>query len=153
MQVHRIFFLLTLIMFTGINVSPLGAHCQVPCGIYNDQMRIDMIAEHATTIEKAMQMIVKLSGSDTLQDRNQVTRWVMNKESHAEELERIIWHYFMAQRIKPEAEKYTEKITVLHKMLLATMRCKQTVDLANVEVLRELLKQFETLYFSHSHKS
>ena len=57
------------------------------------------------------------------------------------------------QRIKPDADKYTEKLTVLHQMLLTAMKCKLTVDVAHVDTLRKLLKQFETLYFGHSHKS
>jgi len=39
----------------------------------------------------------------------------------------------------------------LHKMMLAAMKCKQTTDVANVENLRKLLKEFETLYFGHAH--
>ncbi|MDY6953871.1 MAG: superoxide dismutase [Ni], partial [Thermodesulfobacteriota bacterium] len=38
-------------------VSYASAHCEIPCGIYDDQMRIDMIAEHITTIEKSMKQI------------------------------------------------------------------------------------------------
>ena len=36
------------------------AHCEIPCGIYDDHMRIHMIEEHITTIEKSMQQIVVL---------------------------------------------------------------------------------------------
>lgn len=37
------------------------AHCEIPCGIYGDQARVDLIREHVTTIEKSMDMIEKLS--------------------------------------------------------------------------------------------
>ena len=30
------------------------SHCEIPCGIYDDAMRITMIQEHITTIEKSM---------------------------------------------------------------------------------------------------
>jgi nickel superoxide dismutase len=39
------------------------------------------------------------------------------------------------------------KIAVLHRMLIAAMKCKQTTDLKYVQELRELLKTFEQLYF------
>ncbi|MDJ0784173.1 MAG: superoxide dismutase [Ni] [Desulfosarcinaceae bacterium] len=153
MQLRTLVFSLCLLSLAAWHVPTLHAHCQIPCGIYDDQLRSDLIAEHATTIEKAMRMITKLSSADTPLDRNQLVRWVMNKESHAEEAERIVSYYFMTQRIKPDAEKYTEKITVLHQMLLALMRCKQSVDLEAVTEVRRLLKKFEVLYFGHSHRS
>jgi hypothetical protein len=59
--------------------------------------------------------------------------------------------YFMTQRIRPDAEKYIDKLSVLHKMLQAAMKCKQSTDLANVQTLRSLLKAFEILYFGQSH--
>jgi nickel superoxide dismutase len=53
----------------------------------------------------------------------------------------------MTQRIKPDQEKYSEKLAVLHQILIAAMKCKQTTDLDHVATLRSLLKKFETLYF------
>jgi len=43
--------------------------------------------------------------------------------------------------------KAIQEVTVLHQMLLAAMRCKQTTDPAHVATLRSLLKKFEALYF------
>ena len=122
------------------------AHCEIPCGIYDDHMRIHMIEEHITTIEKSMQQIVELGGQTPV-NYNQVVRWVTNKEHHADELQLIVTQYFMTQRIKPDQKDYEKKLTVLHKMLLAAMKCKQTTDLANVADLRSLTKEFEGLYF------
>ena len=34
--------------------SIVFSHCEVPCGIYGDPMRLDVMAEHVTTIEKSM---------------------------------------------------------------------------------------------------
>jgi nickel superoxide dismutase len=122
------------------------AHCEIPCGIYDDHMRIHMIEEHITTIEKSMQQIVELSGQSPV-NYNQVVRWVTNKERHADELQHIVSQYFMTQRIKPDQKDYEKKLTVLHKMLLAAMKCKQTTDLTHVNELRSLTKEFEGLYF------
>jgi nickel superoxide dismutase len=55
----------------------------------------------------------------------------------------------MTQRIKPTMPKYTEKLVLLHKMLVYAMKCKQTVDLGNIETLRSLLNKFEELYFGN----
>jgi len=133
--------------------SIVYSHCQIPCGIYGDSQRFDMISEHVTTIEKSMKQIEMLSATDK-PNMNQIVRWVENKESHADQLSRIVTYYFMAQRIKP-ADKthgkayddYVKKLTLLHKMLVYTMKAKQTTDLANVEKLRTLLVEFQTAYF------
>ncbi len=130
--------------------SQAAAHCEIPCGIYDDEMRIRMIGEHITTIEKSMNEIKKL-GKETPKNYNQLIRWVVNKEEHADELQEIVTQYFMTQRIKTDAEEYTRKIELLHKMLVQAMKCKQTIDLDHVETLRKLLKEFQDLYLGHSH--
>lgn len=128
------------------------SHCQIPCGIYDDEARFTEIAEHITTIEKSMNQIEELSGHEK-PNMNQIVRWVNNKEAHADELSHIVTYYFMAQRIKIASEsnvqeygKYVRKLTLLHEMLVTTMKTKQTTDLENVAKLRSLLKQFHTAY-------
>lgn len=124
------------------------AHCEIPCGIYDDQMRMKMIDEDITTIEKAIKQITELSSQkDT--NYNQLVRWITNKEYHANKIQEVVYQYFMTQRIKTDADKYEEKLVLLHKMLIAAMQCKQTTDLSHVETLRSLLKSFEKLYFGH----
>jgi nickel superoxide dismutase len=127
-------------------VGSISAHCEIPCGIYDDQLRIKMIYEHTLTIEKAMNEIIRL-GKDNAVDYNQLIRWVSNKEAHASEIQHIVSQYFMTQRINIETEKYEQKLTILHKILRTAMRCKQSTDLKKVERIRGLLTEFETLYF------
>jgi len=126
-------------------------HCEIPCGIYGDDLRFSLIEEHITTIEKSMQQIVELSGD--LQNANQRVRWIDNKEHHADQIREIVTQYFMTQRLKPvdkgDAEgfaAYTGQLVLLHKMLRAAMKCKQTTDLANVETLRRLAHDFKRAY-------
>ena len=150
MKKYAFSILFTVLLFIGFN-STLAAHCEIPCGIYDDEARVEMILEHATTIEKSMRQIKALKKEESV-DANQLIRWVMNKEHHANELQEIVTQYFMTQRIKLETEQYEKKISVLHQMLIAAMKCKQTTDEAHVAKLRELAKEFHTLYFpKHSH--
>jgi len=137
----------------AMNVSGVYAHCQIPCGIYDDKARIAMMEEHITTIEKSMNEITKLSGAEE-KNYNQIVRWTTNKEHHAELLQEIIEEYFLMQRVKPvdTAEKkayalYTQQLVVLHQLLVSTMKAKQTTDLTHVVKLKELIGQFEGLYF------
>ena len=134
-------------------VSHLDAHCQIPCGIYDDMLRVNLMLEHVATIEKSMTMITKLSTAKT-PDWNQLVRWVSNKDHHADELSDIVTYYFMAQRIKPvhgEAaaeKKYLNQLTLLHAMMIHAMQAKQTVDPAHCQALRELIGKFKTCYFA-----
>ena len=137
----------------AILASMAYSHCQVPCGIYGDQMRFDMIAEHITTIEKSMKLVTELSSRDK-PNMNQIVRWVQNKDKHADEISHIITYYFMAQRVKlpPEDDveayhEYVRKLASLHEMLVYAMKTKQTTDLANVEKLRSSLRKFQDAYF------
>ncbi len=130
-------------------ISMAGAHCEIPCGIYDDALRLDQIAEHIKTIEKSMKQITELSKGPPV-NYNQLVRWVTNKETHANEIQHIVTQYFMTQRIKPDGKKYAEKLKVLHHMLIFAMKSKQTTDPANTEKLNSLLKEFEILYHGHS---
>ena len=123
------------------------AHCEIPCGIYDDQARIDMILEHITTIEKSMKQIKSLE-KEKSPDFNQLVRWIMNKEHHATEIQTIATQYFMTQRIKLNVKDYHQKLSLLQQMLVYSMKCKQTTDLKNAAKLKDLVKQFHQLYFA-----
>jgi nickel superoxide dismutase len=133
------------------------AHCEIPCGIYDDSVRVALIKEHITTIEKSMNEIIALS-SETDPNYNQLVRWVINKEEHAKKIQDIVSQYFLHQRIKPvdpsdkEAyAKYQKHLEVLHHLLVYAMKCKQTTDLKNIEIMRAEVEEFEGLYF-HTHE-
>jgi nickel superoxide dismutase len=141
-----------LVLFTIIfTTSYAAAHCEIPCGIYDDEMRINIIAEHITTIEKSMKQIVDLEKAQPI-NYNQLVRWVMNKEAHANKVQEIVTQYFMTQRIKPDHKNYEKKLIVLQKMLISAMNCKQTTRLSDSSALRSLLKEFHDLYFGHGEK-
>jgi nickel superoxide dismutase len=133
--------------------APASAHCEIPCGIYNDKMRIDMLREDIETIEKSTKSIIELSEAKD-KNYNQLVRWVTNKDNHADKFSEVVTQYFMTQRIKPAEptdakayQDYVHKITLLHKMLLSSLKAKQTTDLENIKVMRALVDEFEKAYF------
>jgi len=133
------------------SASTAVAHCEIPCGIYDDKARIGALLENADTVEKAMEKINELKGGD---DHNQLVRWIVNKETHAGNIQYIVTQYFMTQRIKPPAPgdsaakaKYTRRLELLHGMLVHAMKSKQTTDAKHVETLRVLIKDFDKAYF------
>ena len=147
--------LVAVFVFLSFFLIPMVySHCQIPCGIYDDQARLKAISEHITTIEKSMKQINELSQAETV-NINQVVRWVNNKEKHADELAEIVTYYFMAQRVKPtvadsgQGEKYMnylQQLSLLHEMLVTSMKCKQATDLVHVENLKNLLFKFTQVY-------
>ncbi|ACL02512.1 Putative superoxide dismutase, Ni-type (NiSOD) [Desulfatibacillum aliphaticivorans] len=139
--------LLAVLLVLGLFTANAMAHCEIPCGIYDDPMRIAMLNEHIATIEKSMKSIIELERADH-PHYNQLVRWINNKEDHANQFQEIVTQYFMTQRIKLDAPDYDKKIATLHRMLVYAMKCKQTTDLQNVVILRSLVKEFETLYFA-----
>jgi len=154
MKNKRILFgvLISIVVLASLAWS----HCQVPCGIYGDKGRFETIAEHITTIEKSVKQITELS-AQAKPNMNQIVRWVNNKEHHADEIAHIVTYYFMAQRLKLPArgdakarELYLKKLTLLHEMLVYSMKAKQSTDPANVERLESLLAEFYDVYYGQA---
>jgi len=130
----------------------LLAHCQVPCGIYNDAARIIQIQEDFSTIQKAMTKIKELSLQQDATSMNQLTRWIMTKDDHASKIQNVVSDYFLTQRIKAKTEgsdynTYVKQTTTLHQILVSAMKCKQTVESGHVDEGLHQTKSFIDLYF------
>jgi nickel superoxide dismutase len=132
--------LLSAAVVAGLLAAPVlapqaQAHCQVPCGIYDDHARVDALSEDVTTIAKAVANITELAGKTDAQSVNQATRWVMTKEQHASRIITTIAEYFLAQKVKPadpkDAKAWQAYVTMLadhHQVMQLAMKAKQTVD-------------------------
>jgi nickel superoxide dismutase len=141
---HRLVVLIVSLSALLFSAGSVLAHCEIPCGIYDDEMRMSLIMEHAGTIEKSMTQINELEKGG---NANQLVRWVTNKETHANEVQHIVTQYFLTQRIKFDTPDYEKKLAALHEMLVYAMKCKQTTDVTNVEMLRQSAEKFHKLYF------
>ena len=126
--------------------APVEAHCQIPCGIYGDEMRFQMLEEHVTTIEKSMKTVVELS-ADPSKNANQLARWVVNKDNHADEMASIVTEYFLQQRLKLDDPQWAAKVKPCHEILFYSMKAKQTTDQANVAKLRAAVGALKSAYF------
>merc|ERR1719245_1152912 len=126
-------------------------HCQVPCGIFTDDLRVKMMIEDAATIRKAVVQTGELHKSGSLQDIHQMGRWITTKEEHASKIMTTVGDYFMAQKVKKEnltKEEYHEVLAMLHSVMVAAMKTKQSVELGPVDALDAALKSLEPLYTS-----
>ena len=127
------------------------AHCQIPCGIYDDNARVQSMLEDAATIEKSVKLITELSGKSDAQSQNQLVRWVMNKEKHAQSVISTISDYFLTQRVKPKQEDYAERLAKHHAVIIAAMKAKQNADMSYVIGLKESIAALSPYYPEHSH--
>ncbi|WP_346861469.1 superoxide dismutase [Ni] [uncultured Draconibacterium sp.] len=148
-------FVIGILTLSGFQAK---AHCEIPCGIYGDSVRIALLYEHIETIEKSMNQINELSKAES-PDYNQLVRWVMNKEEHAKKIQEIVSQYFLHQRVKPVSSdddaayrKYTKQLELLHHISVFAMKSKQSTDLGIIDTLREKVHLFEHAYFDeHKH--
>lgn len=122
------------------------SHCQVPCGIYDDNARVHSMLEDAATVAKATAQIAELTGKTTAQDANQLVRWISNKESHAQSVIESIAHYFLTQRVKPSQEDYAERLQKHHAIIIAAMKAKQSADPAAAEALTAAINEIAGYY-------
>ena len=125
----------------------LFGHCQIPCGIYSDAIQILQIKEDLQTIEKSIENIKKLSGKYDPQSQNQLNRWIISKENHAQNTQDIISQYFLTQRIRQNSKNYENALITLHQLLISVMKCKQGINTENVEKSLKLLENFSNYYF------
>ena len=140
--------LMSAVIMVGalLPMAYLGAHCEVPCGIYDDAARLEQMLEDQATIAKSIAGIQELAGKHAPTDLNQLSRWVATKEAHATNTQHIIAQYFMTQKIKTDDPRYVSKLTAAHGVLVAAMKCKQSADPAAAEGLKGAIASFQKAY-------
>ena len=134
------------------------AHCQVPCGIYDDPARIERMYEDTTTIAKAIKLMNEMADKGDAQSRQQFVRWTNVKEQHADRIISTVANYFLTQKIKlvsPDAEgyeAYLKKLADHHAVMVAAMKAKQNATSETAERLRQAIHVLEHYWVTdHRH--
>ena len=126
--------------------QPAHAHCQIPCGIYDDHARIQSMLEDTATVEKSVKLILELADKSDAQSQNQLVRWVMNKEKHAQQIISTISDYFLTQRVNPSQKDYTDRLLKHHAVIIAAMKAKQNADITHAHDLTESIEALLSYY-------
>ena len=137
--------------FTLVTPQPATAHCQIPCGIYDDHARVKAMLEDAATVEKAAKLIGELAGKSDAQSQNQLVRWVTNKEKHAQNVISTISDYFLTQRVKSSQKDYVERLKKHHAVIVAAMKAKQNADPKYAGALKASIEALASYYPPHEH--
>ena len=157
MKTKVLFSCLALTLLSLLGVQNASAHCQVPCGIFSDQVEFEKMLEAQITIAKANREMAKLLEDDSALAFNQATRWVMTKEDHCKKVMASVAEYFMAQRIKPDAENYEKTLIAAHNVMRAAMKAKQDPSDEVAEALKTAIFDLYRAYegkepdFGHEH--
>ncbi|GAA5214365.1 superoxide dismutase, Ni [Corallincola platygyrae] len=144
--------LVIIVLLTGaMGSSYLYAHCQIPCGIYDDHARVKAMFEDAATVTKAVKLMAELNTKTDVQSKNQLVRWINNKEIHAQKIIETISDYFLTQRVKPSQKDYAERLAKHHAVILTAMKAKQNSDAASAEALVKAIEGIKAYYPEHKH--
>mmetsp|Transcript_85712 Transcript_85712/g.237533 ORF Transcript_85712/g.237533 Transcript_85712/m.237533 type:complete len:162 (-) Transcript_85712:107-592(-) len=134
---------------TALALAPGRFHCQVPCGIFTDDLRVKGMMEDAQTIRKSVVQIADLHKAGALQDMHQLVRWIATKEEHSTKIMTVIGEYFLAQKVKKdmltEAE-YKEVLVLHHAVMVAAMKTKQSTEIAPVDTLDAAIAALAPVY-------
>ena len=127
-------------------------HCEIPCGIYDDNMMVREMLLDAETIRKASAQIVALAEKVDAASLNTISRWVLVKEEHSRELQHMNAWYFMTQRIKavPEGDpghaEYLKRLSAHHLISVSAMKATQSLDPADQARLTASIRAVEPWY-------
>jgi len=134
-----------------------GGHCQVPCGIFDDPKLVVEVREAAMTIRKSIEQISLLFSQAMTSPLafNQMTRWVITKEEHAQKIIDLVSNYCLCQRVKPfgspgspfdDEKNYVEALKAHHALIIAAMKAKQDVGMEQCEALDHAIGDFQKMY-------
>jgi nickel superoxide dismutase len=149
--IATVFLLLAAMVSIPMLQQTVSAHCQIPCGIYDDNARVQSMLEDAETVEKSIKMINALSEKSDASSRNQLVRWVMNKEKHAQKIITTISDYFLTQRVKSSQEDYAKRLVDHHAVIVSAMEVKQNAEMSYVKTLITDIKTLLRYYSDHDH--
>lgn len=128
-----------------LNVQEVQAHCDIPCGIYDPSKAI---VSALTVIRMTDLLDAHKEVKQSVDYLNEVSRYIGEKERHAEEVKheiRVIWGDF----IKPaHIEKYPELHELTHSIMMAASQAKQTVSKEASLDLLEKVNKFAEIFWA-----
>lgn len=148
---QRLFFGSFLMAVLLLVPALASAHCQIPCGIYDDHARVGSMLEDVATVRKSVKLINELADKADVQSKQQFVRWVNNKEEHAQKIIRTICDYFLTQRVKANMPDYSERLQKHHAVIVNAMKAKQNADMETVDVLEKSVQELLAYYPEHQH--
>jgi len=133
------------IALTLLGQGVLSAHCQMPCGIYHDDMVFDQIDQYIETMYKGI-TVLNDNKFDSVKDKNEFVRWVIQKEKASDEAANLILTYFLQQKIKPGEADTQKRLAGAHELLFLIVQIKQNVDKKILESFSHEWESFKLMF-------
>lgn len=128
-----------------VNFPAAQAHCDIPCGIY-DPITAQIAA---LTVVRMLDLMADLDASttDKMAYHNSMSRYITVKEEHAEKAKHEIRVIFGDYIKAPQIEKYPELPTLVHKIMMAGSKVRQSTDRAAAVEFVELINKFAQIFW------
>ena len=137
---NKILLLLCALVTVTLIPGRIMAHCQIPCGIFHDDLVFKTLEQNIETLQKADQELRSSSLS-----HNQSVRWILNKEDQSNQIAQTMLTYFLQQRVKLDDPKRAEKLDLISKIALQCAKVKQTTDAKEISMLGNEIQQLKGL--------
>ena len=115
------------------------------------------IIKSTETIRKSIVQATELhatSGSD-LHAQNQLTRWILTKEEHAQKIITLVANDCLCQRVKAEIfdtdEEYVQALKLHHAVMQCAVKTKQQVNTAACDALDHAIADMAEMYTHCGH--
>jgi nickel superoxide dismutase len=136
---------LTVFCVSAFAYIDVSAHCQMPCGIYHDDMVFDEIDQYVETMYKGISVLNNNPFANS-KDRNEFTRWVIEKEKASDNVAKWIMQYFLQQKIKPGEADTPRMLASAHSLLFLLVGIKQNSSLDYVEQFSKEWDKFKLMF-------
>jgi nickel superoxide dismutase len=136
---------LTGMMVVLTHGNTAHAHCQMPCGIYHDDMVYDQIDQYVETMYKGVSMLND-THFQTVKEKNEFVRWVVQKENASNEMATLFTTYFLQQKIKPGEKDTAKRLESAHRLLFILTQIKQNTEIKFVEEFADEWEKFKLMF-------
>jgi nickel superoxide dismutase len=133
-------------MDSVLHFDEAKAHCDIPCGIYDPHQA--QVA--ALTVIRMVDLMTELDAapkSSNLEYHNSMSRYIAVKEEHAELCKREIRVIFGDYMKKEHIDKYPELPWLVHKIMQAGSKARQTASRETAMELLGHVNRFAEIYW------
>ncbi|HEX9018130.1 MAG TPA: superoxide dismutase, Ni [Anaerolineaceae bacterium] len=128
-------------------IEKARAHCDIPCGIY-DPHAAQIGALTVIRMIDLMGEMKQSHGADTPEYLNNMPRYVMIKEEHAELVKREIRVIFGDYIKQEQLDKFPELPGLVHKIYQLGSKVRQTADRQVALDLLEAVNRFAEIFWA-----
>ena len=123
-------------------IEEANAHCDIPCKIYDPAV----VQVAALSVVRILDIILELEESAKA-NQSELARLTIEKENQARIVKdeiRIIWGDYFKD---PQIEMYPNIHSLVHSIMMAGSKCKQSIERQNGLDLVELVNEFAEAFW------